>query len=339
MSTVATPSVSPVTASSRAFVRAHLAQATALGTRLAALIGRPDDLVTAIEAGFRELGDAAYVEGSRRVAPGLGEVFGVRLPLMEAAHKTFKRGTAGDSSGPSLDVVDRLIGDRHVDVRWFGMWDLERLLPTDPERTWQLMRRAAREAQEWITIDTLAHPYGTGILDDPRRWAELDQLVYSASQWERRLVGSTLATMPHGDRPGGRDEAVVRRGLTLIEQLIGDSEPDVQKALSWALREFAPLDPVVITAFLEAESQTAWRDWDGNRAWVIRDSLSKLPGDAAARIRSSLQGIRKISGAKSTSRAAIIAAEFGSSEVVGDGPSNDPPSNRPSNVTGRNSAP
>ena len=54
----------------------------------------------------------------------------------------------------------------------------------------------------------LAHPYGTGIPAEPYRWAELEQLVYSPSRWERRLVGSTIATMTHVDRRRGRDPEV-----------------------------------------------------------------------------------------------------------------------------------
>jgi 3-methyladenine DNA glycosylase AlkD len=310
MSPVAAPPISPITAAAQAFVAAHLTQATALGEGLVARVGRPDEFAAAIEAGFRELSDPAYVEGSSRIAPGLGDIIGVRLPLMEAAHKAFQRATRHDPTSPLLDVVDRLMTNRYTDIRWFGMWSLERLLPTDPERSWQLMRRAAREAAEWITVDTLAHPYGAGILADPRRWAELDQLVFSRSRWERRLVGSTLATLPHVRVAGARDRAVVERGLALIGQLIGDAEPDVQKALSWALRNFAQLQPAMVTAFLAAEAETARRCGDGNRAWVIRDSLSKLPADASAALRSTLDGIRRTPGAPSTSRAATAAAEF-----------------------------
>lgn len=313
MSPVAAPPKSPTTAAAQAFVAAHSARATALGESLVTLAGRPDEFAAAIEEGFRDLADPAYVEGSSRIAPGLGDVIGVRLPLMEVAHKAFTRGTRRNPTSPLLDVVDRLIGNRYADIRWFGMWNLERLLPTDPERTWQLLRRAAREAAEWITVDTLAHPYGAGILADPRRWAELDQLVYSPSRWERRLVGSTLATIPHGKAHGARDTAVVQQGLTLIAQLIGDADPDVQKALSWALRTFAQLEPEITLAFLEAEAQAARRDQDGNRAWVIRDSLSKLPAGAAADLRSTLEGVRRTSGGPSTSRAAITAADFVSS--------------------------
>lgn len=308
----ATPNKAPsaTTTASNAFVAEHLAGATALGTRLAQVVQDPDAFVATIEDGFRALADPVYADGSRSIAPGLGPILGVRLPLMEAANKTFKRGTRGTSTSLLVDVMDRLLRRELREIRWFGIWNLERLVSTDPERTWQLLRRAARDADEWITVDTLAHPYGEGILRDPHRWAELEQLVYSPSRWERRLVGSTLATMPHVNRPAGRDPLVVRRGLALVGQLIGDAEPDVQKALSWALRTYAQLDPAAVTAFVEAEAQTARRDDDGNRAWVIRDSLSKLADDTATALRASLEGIRRRPAGPSTSRAAMTAAQF-----------------------------
>ena len=301
---------STTTAASNRFVASHLAEATALGERLVDLVPDPDALVVALKHEFAALADPLYVDGIRSVTPGLGPVLGVRLPLMEAAHKAFKRGTRRTSTSLLVDAMDRLLREELREIRWFGIWNLGRLLPTDPERTWQLLRRAARDADEWITVDTLAHPYGEGILRDARRWAELEQLVYSPSRWERRLVGSTLATMPHVNVPGGGDRLVVRRGLALVEQLIGDAEPDVQKALSWALRTYAKLDPAAVTAFLEAEAHTARRNHDGNRAWVIRDSLAKLPDDTATYLRASLEGIRRGPGGPSTSRAAEAVAAF-----------------------------
>jgi len=302
---------SAITAASNRFVAEHLARATTLGEQLADLVHDPDAFVAAIEQGFEDLADPVYADGSRSIAPGLGPILGVRLPLMEAAHKTFKRGTRQTSTSLLLDAMDRLLRQEPREIRWFGIWNLGRLLPTDPERTWQLLRRAAREADEWITVDTLAHPYGEGILRDARRWAEIEQLVYSPSRWERRLVGSTLAAIPHvRGIPGGESPIVIERGLALTGQLIGDKEPDVQKALSWALRTFAQLDPEATTRFLESETQRARATGDGHRAWVVRDSLAKLPDDAAAYLRASLEGIRRGPGAPSTSRAAATAAAF-----------------------------
>lgn len=314
------PSASATTVASNLFVAAHKDRAVVLGDRLAYLVQDPDAFVAMIKDGFRELADPVYANGSRHIAPGLGPILGVRLPLMEAADKAFKRGTRKTPTTLLIDVMDRLTREELRELRWFGIWNLGRLLPTDPERTWQLLRRAARESDEWITVDTLAHPYGEGILRDPRRWAEIELLAYSESLWERRLVGSTIATIPHvRGITGGRSPAVVERSLALIGGLIGDAEPDVQKALSWALRNLAQFDQPSVSRFLEAETETAGRTTDGHRAWVVRDSLSKLSPETAAVLRGRLDGIRRRPGAPSSSHAAA-AAEFNHATTPGAAP-------------------
>jgi len=303
--------LSPVTQASNDFVAAHLVGAAAIGERMADLVRDPVAFVAATQHGFETLADPVYADGSRSIAPGLGPILGVRFPLMEAVDKTFKRGTRDTPTSLLVDAMDRLLRQDLRELRWFGIWNLGRLLPTDPERTWQLLRGAARRSDEWITVDTLAHPYGEGILRDPRRWAEIEQLVYSPSRWERRLVGSTIATLPHvRGISGGRSPMVVERGLALVGGLMGDAEPDVQKALSWALRALAQLDQAAAAGFLAAEAETARRNDDGHRAWAIRDSLSKLPDDTAAVLRDRLAGIRRRPGAPSTSHAAAASAGF-----------------------------
>lgn len=309
---------SAVTEASIRFVAAHRDQAVALGDRLADLIGEPDAFAAALVEGLAEIADPSFIAGIRSVTPGLGPVLGVRLPLLGAAHKQFARGTRKTSSALILDVTDRILREELAEVRWFGMWNLERLLATDPERTWQLMRRAATASTEWISIDTLAHPYGAGILREPRRWSELDQLVYSPSRWERRLVGSTLATLPFVKGvPGAREARLAGRGLELIGSLIGDAEPDVQKALAWALRSLTLMDASAVAAFVAVEAETARATDDGHRAWVVRDCLSKLPAEEAARLRRLLDGVRRRPGSPSTSRSAATAAEFAPTGTTG----------------------
>ena len=62
---------------------------------------------------------------------------------------------------------------------------------------------------------------------------------------------------------------------------------------------------------LRAETELAVATDDGHRAWVIRDSLSKLDPAVADELRARLTGIRKRPGAPSTSVAAATAARFG----------------------------
>jgi hypothetical protein len=107
--------------------------------------------------------------------------------------------------------------------------------------------------------------------------------------------------------------------LTLIKSLIGDSEPNVQKALSWALRSWNEVDQEGVAQFVREEARTAKANDDGNRAWVIRDALT-WPGtqaDLAQEIRAQLEGVRR-RGGPSTSEASAVARQFAGLDLVAD---------------------
>ena len=295
-----------------AFVAARREHAEDIGRALADHVADPEAFATQLRAGLLELADHEYLLGQQIVAPGIGPVLGVRWPLNAAVARGFHTATRSDRPSQLLFVADRLFRENHLEVRWFAFGLLERLLAVDPERTWQLLRRAAREAGDWITVDTLAHAYGRGILLETYRWAELEQLVFSPSRWERRLVGSTIATLPFIDRAAGRQPDIARHGLGLIGQLIGDDEQDVQKALSWALRSLVLVDPAAVEAFCTEEADAAVKDHDGNRAWVIRETLVKLDPAPAAGLKQLLAALRRRPGSAATSRASATAARFAS---------------------------
>jgi len=310
--TLAVPTTgSPVTARAVAFVADHKPAAEALGTSLADSINDPDGFAAALRTGLDGLADPEYHEGQQTVAPGLGPTLGIRWPLLAAVTRSFRKETRRDRPTSLLFLADRLFREDYLEARWFAFALLERTLADDPERTWQLLRRGAREAADWITVDDLAHPYGAGIAAEPYRWAELEQLVFSPSRWERRLVPSTIATMTHGNRRTGRGPEVVERALPLLGQLIGDAEPDVQKALAWAYRSIAQIDRERTTAALREETERAVATDDGHRAWVVRDALAKLDPNDADDIKTRLAGIRRRPGAPSTSTASEVAARFG----------------------------
>jgi len=302
---------SATTARSVALVAERQPGAEALGMALSELINEPDAFAAGLREGLSGLGDSEYLDGQRRIAPGIGALFGVRGPLLRAVQRGFRLGTKRIRPTPLLFLADRLFREPELETRWFAFDLLERTLEGEAERTWQLLRRAAREAGDWITVDSLAYPYRTGIVREPYRWAELEQLVYSPSRWERRLVGSTIATMTHGSPRTGRDPDLPGRALSLLALLMGDAEPDVQKALSWAYRSLVALDSVATTDALESETAVAVAHDDGYRAWVIRDSLAKLDPATADALRGRLSGVRRRPGAPATSPASEISTRFG----------------------------
>lgn len=302
---------SVTTARAVAFVAERKADAEHEGAALAEHLDDPEQVAATLRRILEGLADAEYLAGQRRVAPGIGAIHGVRWPLLAAVQRGFRRATRHDGSAALLRVADRLLHEPHLEARWFAFGILERAVTMEPERAWQLLRRGAREADDWITVDTLAHAYGAGIATEPYRWAELELLVYSPKRWERRLVGSTIATLTHGGHGRRYGREVVDRGLPILEQLLGDAEPDVQKALAWAYRSLAAIDRAAVTAALRRETGVAVETADGNRAWVIRDTLSKLDPADAATLRAQLAGIRRRAGIVSTSPAAVTAARFG----------------------------
>ena len=201
---------SAATARARLFVADRKDDATALGRAAGTHVHDPDLVVATLTAGLPALADPEYLEGMQVVAPGIGPVLGIRQPLLHAVGGGLRAATRGVRSSGLLDIAARLVREPLIELHWLAYEIFERTIRDEPERTWQLVRAESRAAREWATVDALARVAALGIVSESYRWAELEQLVYSPSHWERRLAGSTIATLPFVDRvdrapPRGRD--------------------------------------------------------------------------------------------------------------------------------------
>ncbi len=289
----------------------RLPEARGLGSALADLIDDPEAFTATLQEGLESLADSDYAAAQERVAPGSGPVIGVRWPLWRAVARQLRGPLAASSAASALWLAQRLVASPIRELRLFATVPLERSLPEDPERSWQLLRRLGRAANDWISVDAMADLVARGILLEEFRWAELEQLVFSSHPWERRLVASTLARMPFQVSAARRATLDPdHRGLMIIESLIGDAHPDVQKALGWALREWTRVDAQGVTALLWAEADRAAKTDDGHRAWVLRDALTAQSPDEARRLRARVARVRRRLRSPSTSRAAMVAAGF-----------------------------
>jgi 3-methyladenine DNA glycosylase AlkD len=303
----------------KSILDARRRRAKELGRRLETVLDDPDALSRQLRAALIELSDEPYRRELERVAPGIADVIGVRNPLIAALIGGLRPALRRARPAEALFIAERLSRDNELELRQVSLAFLRRSLADDPERTWQLMRRLGRRAADWISVDSLASLFAEGILREPFRWAEIEQLVYAESTWERRLAAATVAVLRSTARELAARGVIadrlgpshVTRGLDVLGSLLGDAEPNVRKALSWALRELARVDRAQVTAFVIAQAERAAAEHDGNRAWVIRDALSKLDGRDADRIRERLAGIRRTHGGASTSRAAAVAGRFG----------------------------
>jgi 3-methyladenine DNA glycosylase AlkD len=312
---------SDVSKRAQALVAERLPAARGLGESLGELVDQPEEFVAAAREGLTALADEPYRAEQARVAPGTGAaVFGVRNPLLAAVARQLRASLKQGSDASALWLAERLVIEPEREFTILAHTCLMRSLPTDPERTWQLMRKLAHAAHEWISVDSLAELYASGILRESYRWAELEQLVYAASRWERRLVGSTVARLPYELGRAERHRLLNTPALKLIAALIGDAEPDVQKALSWALRSWLEVDPNGVRELIRAETADALRTNDGHRSWVLRDALTAPAIDPsfAAEVRAQLEGVRRDARQPSTSQAAQTARGFAGYERLAD---------------------
>ena len=300
-------------------LEARRQRARELGRALEAVLDDADGLASQLRTALVELSDEPYRLGLQRVAPGIRDVIGVRNPLIGALLGGLRPALRRARPAEALFIAERLSRADELELRQVSLAFLRRSLADDPERTWQLMRRLGRRAADWISVDSLAGLFAEGILREPFRWAEIEQLVYAESAWERRLAAATVAVLRStarelvargviAQRLGPADAS---RGLDVLGSLLGDADANVRKALSWALREMAAVDRAQVTAFVSAQADRAAAERDGNRAWVIRDALTKLDPRDARSIRERLAGIRRTRGGPSTSTAATVAGRFG----------------------------
>jgi 3-methyladenine DNA glycosylase AlkD len=300
---------SPVSARANAFVAEHRDEAGALASRLGGLVDRPDLFVAETAAGFRALADPAYRAELERMVPGLGAAYGVRSPLLAPVHAAVRRACRGRPD-EALWLAERVSAVPELEVRGLARTLLRAAIETDPERSWQQVRGLARSAANWVDVDGLASVTALGVLLEPFRWAELGQLVYSPSAWERRLVASTIATLPFEVVPADRSRLATGPALDLLEQLLGDADAYVQKALSWAIRSWARVDPAGIERFVADQAALAADTRDGHRAWVLRDAVGALAPETAATTRQLLAGLRRAADEPPTSRASAAAGGF-----------------------------
>lgn len=314
--------MSEVTARAQALVAERLPQARGLGDSLAELIDYPEEFVPALRDGLIGLADEAYQREQRRVNPGSGTVIGVRQPLLAAVMRALRPALRETSPALALNLAERLAAEEEREFAFFVHMALARVLPTDPERSWQLMRRLAHDAHDWIRIDSLANLFAQGILAERVRWAEIEQLVFSASEWERRMVGATIASMPFEVAQQQRPTLASMGALGVIRSLIGDASETVRKSLSWALRSWREVDPRGVDELLLSEARRAAATNDGNRAWVIRDAMkeqrSPVPAAVVQQVHTLLAGVRRAAGNESTSEAALIAGRFVGLEGMSD---------------------
>ena len=202
-----------------------------------------DDLVTALRRSLREHADPDLAPGQQAYMKSTMPFLGVRVPEVRRLTKAAAR------SSPPADLEDlersarRLWDDAtHREERYAATALTALRLAKGRRELMPLYEHVAVTGAWWDHVDDVAHriadlhdAHPEPTAQAVRRWGT------SSDMWLRRLA--ILSQLGRRDRV---DRALL---VDLIEPNVADPEFFVRKAIGWALREVARVDPEWVRTF------------------------------------------------------------------------------------------
>jgi len=174
---------------------------------------------------------------------GFGDKFlGIRVPVIRQAVKKYRN--------TPLSVAERLLKSEYHEVRLFALlllvFRFSRSSVDEQEEIYHLYLSNAQHVNNWDLVDSSAH-HIIGTYLENRDKSMLYDLLKSDSLWERRIA--IMSTFYFIKKNQFSDT------LHISEQLLGDQEDLIHKAVGWMLREVGKRDLAKEVAFLKAHYQ------------------------------------------------------------------------------------
>ena len=253
------------------------AQVRSQGAALLAHVGEPQTFDAELHGLLRSLGSEENVTGAARFIPGLGESYGVPVPVLGLIAAEWSK-WGQHHTEEAFALVERLWHNGSRDERVIAAKMLERLGKREPERTLELAASFVADIRNWEECDQLAcfglrnvvqrHP--EAVLPRCQTW------VRSGDEWTRRFGVAVLTSLPKdkGYRPAGREFAV-------LDAVMADEAREVQDAVAWALREIGKRHPGAMAAYLRRHAPGANR----HTRRIIKQAMKVLPDEDQEAIR------------------------------------------------------
>jgi 3-methyladenine DNA glycosylase AlkD len=188
-----------------------------------------------LRAALEARADPEYSRGSLRIAPTRLDVLGVRTPDLRAVAHDWRRANPDAGEETVRRLADALWAAPSREERALGLEILRQFPVAVAALPARFHATRAADLDDWSLCDLLgAAIVGPWVLADPPRRAEfLYELVAGEGVWRPRLA--LVATVP-----------ITRSGtvapdlaLSLLDRVLGRTEPMIVKAVSWSLRELA----------------------------------------------------------------------------------------------------
>ncbi len=250
--------------------------------RLLAKAGDADRFSTGLRKLLRSLGRPEDAAGAARAIPGLGESFGVPVPVLGLIAAELSPWGKEHPEG-AFSLVARLWEGKARDERVLAAKLLERLGKLHPERTLEVASPLVGDLRNWEECDQLAS-FGLRNVVTARPDLVLPRCAdwgRSEARWTRRFAVVVLTSLPKkkGYVPSEGEFAILDRAML-------DPAHEVQDAVAWAVREIAKRHPEAAAVYLNRHAESANRYTQR----IVRLAAKGLPEAARAGLDARLGG-------------------------------------------------
>jgi len=229
---------------------------------------RPDDTAAALQVLWSKV--APTEGGARLVKAEIREkiqALGVPVPALSEIGKELAK-VARRRVGDLLPLAERLWTAYGREGRLVASTMLGPMELAAPEKVMLVIEEMARTCATWEDCDQLAmRALEPVVRKEPEQYlSTMQHWIEDPNKWVRRAGITVVARLPM------KLSECTETCLSMVEPALGDDDPDVRRAVSFAIRMGARGEPEAVVDFIKRQAHRT----DAASIWVLCDAMRSM---------------------------------------------------------------
>lgn len=225
------------------------------------------DLLKDVKASLQEFSDPHRIEFARTSYPTKMEVMGVTVPNLKLVLRELKAQTREFSIDQKLQLAKALIREDVFELQQLAFEYLDSNKKVLKSLTEKDITELGRNLDNWLSVDYYAaFIVGFAWREKIISIEKVREYLQSDDFWIRRIAIVATVSLNQKARGGLGDSA---QTLEICREVVSDHQDMIVKALSWALRELAKIEPEAVEDFIQENKESL-------HSKVLREVTAKL---------------------------------------------------------------